>query len=115
MSDVDIDRLIKQSKGYLDSIRADMDPQVTTLVHRYICVLLSANIDQCIQLIFAEFARARGSDEIHRFVSRTYRRGTNYNADKIVQELNSFNPKWGETFKDETERTDLKEKLDALY
>ena len=62
MIDVEIDKLVRSSKSYLDSIIPETDPQLTTLLHRYLCILLSANIDKSIQLILTEFARTHGSN-----------------------------------------------------
>src|SRR5262245_32154386 len=115
MIDLEIDRLIKRSRSYLDSITPGLTPEVTTLLHRYICVFLSSNIDKAIHLILTEFATRHGSPEIVRFVSKNYQRGTNYNTEKICQVLNLFDKAWGEKFTDSVATTKLKEQLDALY
>lgn len=111
----ELDRLVKRSKSYLDSITVETEPQITTLLHRYLCILLSANVDKAIHLILSEFARSHGSPEIARFVAKKYQRGTNYNTEKVIQTLSLFDPKWGKTFGDQVEATQLKEQLDALY
>jgi hypothetical protein len=115
MIDGELDKLVKKSKSYLDSINSSIDPQLTTLLHRYICILLSSNVDKSIQLIFTEFARTRGNKELKRFVAKKFERGTNYQTDKVIQALNTFDPSWGSEFDEKTKQTDLKEKLDALY
>jgi hypothetical protein len=115
MIDVELDRLVKRAKAYIDLIDINLDPQITTLLHRYICVLLSANIDKAIHAILTEFARIHGSAEILRFVSKRYQRGTNYSAEKTVQTLNSFHPEWGARFATLVEAGRLKEQLDSLY
>jgi hypothetical protein len=113
--EIEIDQLIKRAKNYLDSISPAVDPQITTLVHRYLCILLSSNIDKSIQLILTEFARTHGSEELKRFVAKMYQRGTNYNTEKVIQTLNCFNVDWAQHFKQNVETSDLKEKLDSLY
>ncbi len=115
MSQVEIDRLVKRSKNYLESISPEIEPEITTLVHRYICILLSANIDKSIQLILTEFAQTHGSVEIRRFVAKKHQRGTNYNTERIIQTLSLFSPDWGEAFGEFVEATKLKEQLDSLY
>lgn len=115
MIEQELDKLVKRSRNYLESIPTTLDPEIATLLHRYLCILLSANIDKAIQLILTEFARTHGSSEIARFVAKKYQRGTNYNAERVTQTLNLFDPAWGERFADEIEATRLKEQLDALY
>lgn len=115
MIEGEIDKLVRGSKSYLDSIAPGTDPQLTTLLHRYLCILLSANIDKSIQLILTEFARTHGSTEMQRFVSKKHQRGTNYNSERVVQTLNSFDIEWGSRFSRETESTQLKDQLDSLY
>lgn len=52
---------------------------------------------------------------MRRFVSKKHQRGTNYNTERVVQTLNSFDIEWGDRFSRETEPTKLKEQLDSLY
>ena len=78
-------------------------------------MLFSSNIDKAIQLILTEFARLHGSDEMARFVAKKYQRGTNYNAERVIQTLNLFDPAWGEKFGERVGTAQLKEQLDALY
>jgi RiboL-PSP-HEPN len=115
MIDAELDSLIKKSKSYLDSIDPQSDPQIGTLVHRYLCILFSSNIDKSIQLILTEYARLRGNAALRRFVSKKFERGTNYQTEKIIQTLGTFDPDWGYRFSEHASKTDLKEKLDALY
>ncbi len=115
MIQLELNRLVKRAKNYLDSISVAIDPEISTLLHRYICVLLSSNVDKAIQLILTEFARSHGSPEIARFVAKKYQRGTNYNTERVIQTLNLFDPEWGEKFSDEVGTSRLKEQLDALY
>ena len=87
---LELDRLVKRAKNYLNSISVAIDPEISTLLHRYICVLLSSNVDKAIQLILTEFARSHGSPEIARFVAKKYQRGTNYNTERVIQNSQSF-------------------------
>ena len=115
MIEVELDRLIKRSKNYLDSVTPDLDPQIATLLHRYICILLSANIDKSILILLSEFGRTHGSAEIARFIAKKYQRGTNYNTERVIQTLNLFDPSWGDKFSRAVDSTQVKEQLDSLY
>ena len=115
MIDIDLDRLLKQSQNYLESISSDLEPQITALLYRYICVVVSANVDKSIHLILAEYARCHGSDELKRYVSKRYQRGTNYNAQRIIETLSLFHPQWGEDFRAAIETANLKDQIDSIY
>lgn len=115
MIDAELDSLIKRAKSYIDSIDVQIEPQIATLLHRYLCILFSSNIERAIQLILTEYARTHGSSELTRFVSKKFERGTNYQTTKVVQTLSAFDPDWGHRFEAHASQTDLKEKLDALY
>jgi HEPN superfamily RiboL-PSP-like protein len=114
MIELELDRLLKRAKNYLDSIKPDIEPQIATLLHRYLCILLSANIDRAIQLILTEFARTHGSAEIKRYVEKRYERGTNYNAERVIQTLARFDPSWAHKFEGSMNAANLKELLDSL-
>ncbi|MHC2283975.1 hypothetical protein ACVME8_010645 [Bradyrhizobium diazoefficiens] len=116
MINADLDKLVKRARSYIDLIDASaLDPQIVTLLHRYICVLLSSNIDKSIQLILIEYARISGNGAVKRFVSKKLERGTNYQTEKVTQLLGSFDPRWAEQFEATAKQSDLKEKLDSLY
>ena len=115
MSELEIDRLTKRSKKYINSITTDMDSEITTLLHRYICILLSSNIDKSVQLILEEFSKKHGSAELVRFVAKKYQRGTNYNTERLTQTLGLFDEKWSLAFSEYVESTNVKEQLDSLY
>jgi hypothetical protein len=116
MINLELDKLVKRARSYIDLIDASTpDPQIVTLLHRYLCVLLSSNVDKSIQLILIEYARMSGNGELKRFVSKKLERGTNYQTEKITQLLGSFNPSWAEQFEATAKQTDLKEKLDSMY
>ena len=113
--DADLDALIRRVEAYIQLINTDLDPQLTTLLHRYICILFTANIDKAVQIILTEFARIHGTEELRRFVSKKHTRGTNYNTERIVQTLNYFDSDWGKRFLEDATRTGLKEQIDAMY
>jgi hypothetical protein len=115
MIDADLDRLVKQSQNYLQSISSDLEPQVSTLLHRYMCIVISANVDKSIHLILTEYARRYGSEELKRYISKRYQRGTNYNSQRIIDTLSLFHPGWGEEFRDAIEATNLKDQIDSIY
>jgi hypothetical protein len=114
MIDVELDSLIKRSRSYLDSISADIDPQLTTLLHRYICVLVSSNIDKAMHLILTEYASMHGSGQLRQYVSKRYVRGTNYNTQRLVTALSLFDAQWGKEFEEQSNNFDLKEKIDSI-
>jgi len=110
----DIDQLLQRTKDQLDSITSDIDPKITTLLHRHLCVVISANIDKSIHIILSEYAKKHGSKKLFNYVSRRYQRGTNYNAQRIASALSLFDPQWGHTFDQEIENQSLKEKIDSI-
>ena len=114
MIGAELDGLGKRSRSYLDSIVVGTDPQIATLLHRYMCILISANIDKSIQLILAEYARTRATPEMMRYVSKQHGRGRNFNTEAIISTLSQFDPAWGHRFSEEAVRTDLKERLDSI-
>lgn len=115
MIDSDLDRLIKQTQSYFNCLSPDLDPQVSTLVQRYICIVISANLDKSIHLILSEYARRHGSAPLKQYVSKRYRRGTNYSAERITQTLASFEAKWAEIFREAVDRNNLKDQIDSIY
>lgn len=112
---VELDRLIKQARSYLALIVPGMDPQVATLLHRYMCVLISSNIDKAMQLILSEYARTHGSTQLNRFVSKRHARGRNFNTQLIVETLSLFDAAWGHAYERKATATDLKDKIDSIY
>lgn len=114
MIGAELDSLSKRSRSYLDAIVPGTDPQIATLLHRYICVLISSNIDKSIQLILAEYARTHASPQFIRYVSKQHGRGRNFNTEAIITTLSLFDPAWGHRFSEEATRTDLKERLDSI-
>lgn len=115
MIESDLDKLIKQTQAYLNSISPELDPQVSTLIQRYICIVVSANVDKSIHLILSEYARRHGSIPLKQYVSKQYRRGTNYNSERIAKTLSLFDPKWAATFRDAVNNTNLKDQIDSIY
>lgn len=115
MIDQLLDALFKRADGYVAHIKADTDAQITTLLHRYICIVISSNIDQAIQAILAEYARTHGSSELKHFVEKRYERGTNYNTSKLTDTLSLFDPAWGQDFENQVLAANLKELLDSIY
>jgi hypothetical protein len=113
--DAELDGLCKRSRSYMAAILPEIDPQLTTLLHRYMCVLISSNIDKSIHLMLTEYARTRGSNQLRSYVSKRYARGTNYNSARLIESLNLFDPAWGRQIEEKLVATDLKEKLDSIY
>lgn len=115
MIDADLDSIAKRSRSQLTAIPLDIDPQLATFLHRYLCILISSNIDKSIHLIFTEYAARNGSLQLRQYVSKRYARGTNYNAARLTNALSLFDPEWGHKFDQTVSSTDLKEKLDSIY
>lgn len=114
MIEVELDRLARRSGNYLALIVPETDQQVATLLHRYLCLLFSANIDLSIQLILVEYARRHGSPQLVRYISKRHGRGRNFNTQAVVETLSYFDADFGHSFEEEAVRTGLKEKLDAI-
>jgi len=114
MIDVELDRLARQLRNYLDAIPTETPPQVTTLVHRYLCMHISSALDQSIQLMFGEYARRHSHPNIVRYITKRMGRGRNYNTQAIIEVLSLMVSDWGHSFSEEAVRTGLKEKLDGL-
>ena len=115
MIDAELDSLAKRSRAYLNAISADLDPQLATLLHRYMCILISANIDKSIHLILTDYATKNGSVQLKQYVSKRYARGTNYNTSRLIAALSVFDAQWGYEFEQQISANDLKEKLDSIY
>jgi hypothetical protein len=115
MIDAELDSLTKRSRNYMQPIVPAIDPQLATLRHRYMCLLISANIDKSVHLILTEYARRHGSTQLKQYVSKKYARGTNYNASRLIDALSLFDPEWGHLLDAALTSSDLKEKLDSIY
>jgi len=115
MIEAELDSLNKRAQNYLDSIPPETDPILTTMLHRYLCVLISSNIDKAIHLILTAYATQRGSVQLAHYVSRRYVRGTNYNTQRIITALSLFDAQWGAEFEQAVSDADLKERIDSIY
>lgn len=80
---------------------------------RYLCVLSSGLVEVSIKSILTEYVRHHSNQEVMNHVESRLESLTNVNEEKVFQLLISFNPKWGEQFRQK--RTDVqKAALDSV-
>ncbi len=116
MIQAEIDSRLKRAKSAIDAIsQASPDPYISTLLYRYICVLLSGNIERCIHLILSEYAKRHSDARMQKYISSRFERGTNYQAQRIIETLSGFDPAWGKEFDDFCKLKERKDRLDSIY
>jgi len=67
---------------------------------RYLCVLVSGFIEKSVAEIVLEYTRRSSTPSVQRFVEKRTAHFTNANAEKVLQLLGSFDPKWRQDLED---------------
>jgi hypothetical protein len=79
----------------------------------YLCVLASGLIEVSLRSILTKYVKDRSHPDVTNFVETRLQGVTNLNEEKVYQLLSSFNPAWGEKFRQR--RTDVqKAALDSV-
>lgn len=111
-----IDARFKKTRSALDRIASNSsDDYLTALLCQHLCIQISGNIERCIHLIFDEYARRHGDVRIRNWISNEFQRGSNYNNQRLIDALSTFDPTWGKEYKEFSEKTGIKEQLDSIY
>ncbi len=76
------------------------DLQTQADMSRYLCILVSGFMEQATRHIYGEYARARSSPQVARYVERQLDRFMNANASKLCQITGSFDGQWGQDLED---------------
>ncbi len=61
---------------------------------RYLCVLVAGFVEQAVQQLILEHARKAASPAVQRYVESRIRGFTNAKAQRLIDLLGSFDPKW---------------------
>lgn len=116
MIQAEIDARIKSAKYAIDTIvTSSPDAYLSTLLCRYLCILLSGNIERCIHLILAEYARQHSDARLQKYIFDKFEKGTNYRTQKIIEVLSGFDPDWGRKFEEFIKIKERKDQLDSIY
>ena len=94
---------VSREKQRLDGVFAligHMNVDEEALAHwaKYLCVLTSGFIENCLRMILQGYARKHANQPIVSFVESRLEGITNLNAERISQILGSFNSIWREGF-----------------
>lgn len=79
---------------------------------RYLCVLTSGFVEQCVKVLIGQYCRVRSNGEVHRYVSGQLKRVRNLDTEDLRRLVSSFNPAWWAEL--ETQRPDELEVLNSI-
>lgn len=86
-----LDRVFETSRG-ID------DDEIKAHYARYLCVLTSGYLEECIKIIVRNYVESRTHPNICNYVNLSTGNLTNLKAEKLANFLNSFNTEWKEKF-----------------
>jgi hypothetical protein len=79
-------------------------------------VQICGNLERCIELIIRERFEKRTPPQIDEFLSRFFRRGTNYDCEQICAMLNRFDRDWGRAIEEFLKQDqEVKESINGCY
>jgi len=91
-----LDELFEKAKG--------LDPEVQSHWSRYLCVLISGFLENCVRLTYTEYATGRSHANIAKFVESNLKGFQNPRMNLILEVVGKFSDDW---------RKDLKSKTDG--
>ena len=86
-----LDRVFETSRG-ID------DDEIKAHYARYLCVLASGYLEECVKIIIRNYVGNRSHPNIYNHVNLSVGNLTNLKAEKLANFLNSFNSEWKEKF-----------------
>ena len=90
-----LDDLFDKAKG--------LDPEVQAHWSRYLCVLISGFLENCVRLTYAEYVINRSEASVANFVERNLRRFQNPRMNLIIETAGMFSDDWREQLELQTE------------
>jgi len=86
----------------------------------YLCrlgsVLICGNLERCVELVLTARFAGRSPPQIDSFIRAYFRRGVNYDCERISQLLYLFDKAWGNAFEAFIDRKDhLRESISSCY
>ena len=76
------------------------DIQTQADMSRYLCVLVSGFMERATRHVYGEYAHARSSPQVARYVERQLEGFMNANASKLCQVTGAFDGQWGKALDD---------------
>ena len=96
----------------VESISLD-DQELRSDGARYLCIILSGFLESAVRLLVLSYINRVSHPRIHRYAARRLNRSTNYNAEKLIQEITSLDPDWGREIS-EYIKDDKKAAIDSI-
>ena len=90
-----LDELFDKAKG--------LDPEVQSHWSRYLCVLISGFLENCVRLTYSEYATVRSDVSVANFVERNLRGFQNPRMNLILDTAGMFSDDWRKALKAQTE------------
>lgn len=94
----------------------NLDERIASYICRLGSVQICGNLERCVELILVARLADRSPKQVGNFLRRYFRRGENYDCERISQLLYRFDSSWGRTFEDFVKANDfLKESISSCY
>ena len=74
------------------------DPYIVSLLTFHLCIRISGFVENCIRIIFLEYAAIRTLDHVQKFVNKRLERFPNPNISEIAKLTKDFNEIWWTNF-----------------
>lgn len=81
------------------AIQKGLDEEQASYLCKLGSVLICGHLERCIEIIITN-RLSKSPPQITNFLKKFFKRGTNYDCDKIAQLLYQFDPEWGRKFED---------------
>ena len=112
---------IRRHQQRIDNVfaRTDQLPYDEDQLHsdlaRYLCVLIAGFIEQSVQTIYAEYAKESASPKVVRFLERQLDRSTNFNMERLLLLVSSFDDDWADEIRTHPQYDRYKSTVDTVY
>ena len=94
------DQRFKALDVLIQAAKNQADPQTAFYLCRLGFVQICGNLERCVELLIRERFDKRAPPQIDEFLSRFFKRGTNYDCEEICALLYRFDKGWGRTLED---------------
>lgn len=110
------DQRFRALGALIQAAKNQSDPQTASYLCRLACVQICGNLERCIELLIRERFEKRTPPQIDEFLSRYFKRGTNFDCEEICALLNRFDREWGRTIGDFIENNQqVRESINGCY
>jgi hypothetical protein len=76
----------------------DYDEEVVSHLARYLCVLTSGLVEECLRHMISEYVRDHANEVVARFAQQRIDRITNLNEERLGQLIGAMRPEWRDRF-----------------